>query len=56
MKYQDDSDALEVFRPEHKAMGSFTLITEHKNSTCMTNMTFNKAVIHSYWKYAGSFK
>lgn len=48
MKYQDDSDALEVFRPEHKPMGSFMLITEHKNSMCMKNTTLDKAVIHSY--------
>lgn len=48
MKYQDDSDALEVFRPEHKAMGSFTLITEHGNTICMENMILNKAVIHGY--------
>lgn len=48
MKYQDDSDALEAFRPEHKAMGSFMLITEIKNSICMKNTILNKAVIHSY--------
>lgn len=27
MKYQDDSDALEVFSPEHKTVGLFMLIT-----------------------------
>lgn len=48
MKYQGDSDVLEVFRPEHKAMGSFMLITELESSICMKNTILNKAVIHSY--------
>lgn len=56
MKYQDDSDALEVFSPEHKAVGSFMLITVLRNSICMKNMVLNKAMIYSYYTYAGSFK
>lgn len=56
VKYQDDSDALAVFSPEHIAVGSFMLITVPKNSICMKNMVLNKAMIYSYYKYAGSFK
>lgn len=56
MKHQDDSDALEVFSPEHKAVGSFMLITALENSICMKNTVLNKAMIYSYYKYAGSFK
>lgn len=56
MKYQDDSDALEVFSFEHKAVGSFMLITAFENSICTKNMVLNKAMIYSYYKYVGSYK
>jgi len=56
MKYQRDSDAVEVFSPEQKAVGSFMLITTPENSICMKDVVLNKAVIYSDCKYVDSFK